>query len=202
MYGTNKDVFDSDGDTYSDKQELVNLYNPAGNAPITLIESGVVKDYENPENNYLIHYPTNWTIQTTDDTKQETIFTSQSGEFIEVMVLDNEQGLEPTQWFEQQQLSSRIDEKQVIKTRSGLTGIKSIDRRTVYIFNGDKVYVIIHNTANKKQIDFDATFEMMTRSLRIQKIKEEPVEEQSEQGTTTTNNESQANGEQQNSTNQ
>lgn len=186
FYGTNPAEFDSDNDTYSDKQELINLYNPAGIAPIRLIESGIVQDYSSPVFDYMIYYPNTWNVKPLDATNTEVIFSSDTGEFIEVMVQDNAAGLSATEWFDKQNILPNVDLNQKAPTREGLVGIKSKDRRTVYFFEGDKVYIVIHNIGNKEEIDYDVTFEMMVRSFRL---REPEVSDAAEESTPSNNNE-------------
>lgn len=171
LYTTDKDEFDSDFDTYSDKQELLNLYNPFGDAPITLIDSGNVLEYANALHNYRIYYPQNWVFKSTDGTDTEVLFTSTTGEFIEVLILENPEKMALNDWYVKQYGEDNYKISQVATTNQNkLTGVRSFDRKKVFFAYEDKIYVIIHNTGNKTLIDYGVTFEMMVKSFRLEEV--------------------------------
>ncbi len=183
LYSTNKNEFDTDGDGYSDKQELLNLYNPSGLAPIRLIDSGNVKDFENKNYKYKIYYPTKWKVKSLDGSEKEVLFTSTTGEFIEVIVTENTKNLSLDEWFKQNFGEQVFKTVLRVKTKSGLVGLRSLDRRTVYFARGKYIFAITHNIGTKKQMDYGVTFEMMVKSFRILSGQEENQQIQSKEKT-------------------
>lgn len=71
ILGTDIGLADSDGDSYPDAQELLNLYNPAGVAPQRLLDAGLVYAYEHPTQRWSIYLPRQWSIVATDQEQQE-----------------------------------------------------------------------------------------------------------------------------------
>lgn len=180
LYTTNKDEFDSDFDTFSDKQELLNLYNPFGNAPILLIDSGNVDEYSNEEFAYKVFYPQKWVYKALDGSNREVIFTSTTGEFIEVLVDDNIENLTLEEWYEKQFGREELTKASTVSThKEALTGIRSFDRRNVYFLVNNKIYGLIHNIGAKQLIDYGVTFDMMVKSFRVDKL-EMPTTDSSE----------------------
>jgi hypothetical protein len=168
LYTTDKDVFDSDGDTYSDKQELLNLYNPSGNAPITLLDSGNVDEYENSAFGYAIYYPLKWNAKSLDGSDREVLFTSTTNEFIQVIVEENPEKLSLQKWFAQTFGEEIAQRALPIRTnKNALIGIRGIDQKTAYFGHNGVIYIITHNTGNKEFIDYGVTFEMMVKSFRL-----------------------------------
>lgn len=174
FYLTDKDEFDSDNDSYSDKQELINLYNPSGIAPVRLIESGNVDEYTNPTFDYYIYYPKNWVVKPLDQTNREVIFTSTTGEFIEVLIEDNISKLSLEEWFKNQYTEEELKRTQIVSTKDNkLAGIRSADRRRAYFAQDQYIYIIIHNFGTKTEVDYSVTYEMMIKSFRFSEEEDE-----------------------------
>lgn len=168
LYTTDHKEFDSDHDTYSDKQELLNLYNPFGIAPIRLLDSDNVYEYENKSFSYKIYYPKKWVYKALDGSNREVIFTSTTGEFIEVLIEDNVEKLSLVDWFKKHVGDDEHKQSQRAFTdKNLLDGIRTFDRKTVYFGDEKLIYIITHNIGNKNLIDYGATFEMMLRSFRL-----------------------------------
>lgn len=168
LYTTNMNEFDSDKDSYSDKQEVLNLYNPSGTAPIRLIDSQNVNEYKNEAFGYSIYYPKKWVYKTLDGSDREVIFTSTTGEFIEVLVVENTQNLTLEKWYETQYGKDSFDKTQIIFTnKNKLQGLRSPDRRTVYFTKSNSIFIITHNIGNKELVDYGVTFEIMLKSFNF-----------------------------------
>jgi len=63
MYGSDRSNPDSDNDGFLDGVETFHLYNPSGQAPVRLLDTGSVKVYVNPAYKYQIYVPSPWTIE-------------------------------------------------------------------------------------------------------------------------------------------
>ncbi|MBT6819260.1 MAG: hypothetical protein HOA57_02680, partial [Candidatus Magasanikbacteria bacterium] len=57
LFNTDSGAFDTDGDGYYDGEEVNNLYNPTGLAPMRLVDAGLVQEYVNPTWQYRVYYP-------------------------------------------------------------------------------------------------------------------------------------------------
>ncbi len=159
---------DSDTDGYRDGLEVINLYNPAGFAPHKIEETALVKIYSNPTFNYTIFYPASWLAQALDETNREVMFTSATGEFIQVIAEDNPERLPLMDWYLAKSPGVSPAEVGTATTkRDGVLGIKSPDGLTVYFGAGDKIFAISYNVGVKTELNYKSTFEMMYKSFKL-----------------------------------
>lgn len=164
LYGTNPTNPDTDGDGYDDGREVINLYNPLGTAPQKLEETNLIKIYTDPTYKYSIFYPSTWIVRALD---QETVmFTSATGEFVEVLVQDNSQGLPLMDWYLNESPGVSPAEVGTATTKSGMSGIESPNGLTDYFSSGNKIYAIIYNIGIKTELEYKSTFEMMINSFK------------------------------------
>lgn len=167
LYGTNLTNPDTDSDGYSDGLEVVNLYNPAGLAPQKIEETALVKIYANQPYNYSIFYPSLWSARALDETQREIMFTSSTGEIMQVIVDDNLEQMSLRDWYLAEVSGASGTEFDSAVTKSGLSGIKSLDGLTVYFSSGDKIYAINYSVGVKTELNYESTLEMMIKSFKI-----------------------------------
>jgi hypothetical protein len=182
LYRTRKDLNDTDQDSYPDGLEIVNLYSPFSGPGDRLTLSGLVNSYTNPVYNYTLLYPSAWLAKAVDETNKEVIFTSATGEFIEVIVQENPRRLLVLDWY--LEASPELKASQ-IKTTSinGQQVVWSSDGQTLYLAEGDKIYGLIYNSGIRKDLNFKTTFRMMIKGFRIVKGAVLPKTEEAETGT-------------------
>ncbi len=172
FFGTDPQRPDTDEDGYPDNTELANLYNPLGFKPEKLIDSGLVKNYFNSTHQYSIYYPAKWVAQALGTNNDEVMFSSDTGEFIEVTLTDNFQKLPIKDWYLSQSPGARAEDLVLVKTKEGIEGILSPDGLTAYIPFGETVYIVNYNIGLKTEINFLSTFKMMVTSFRTVGIQE------------------------------
>ncbi|PIW36826.1 MAG: hypothetical protein COW24_03225 [Candidatus Kerfeldbacteria bacterium CG15_BIG_FIL_POST_REV_8_21_14_020_45_12] len=175
LYGTLFDKPDTDKDGFIDGSEVINGFSPT-DAEETLLNSGLVIQYENEDYGWHIDYPANWFAEPVGAAGDDVLFTSDSveGELIEVVVVENTKEQSAAQWFAS--LYSDIDPSDLESvTVAGLKGIVSPDGFTYYI--ADDLYIIgvIYNFGAKTEIHFSTTFEMMVRSFKYTEQKKAKV---------------------------
>jgi len=158
---------DSDADGYRDGLEVINLYNPAGFAPHKIEETNLVKTYSNPTYNYTIFYPASWLARALDETNREVMFTSATGEFMQVIVEDNLDKIPLLDWYLEKAPGTNPAEIGAVITKAGLSGIKSPDGLTVYFGAEDKIFAISYNIGIKTELNYKSTFEMMYKSFKL-----------------------------------
>jgi hypothetical protein len=168
LYGTDYLKSDTDSDSYIDGLELLNLYNPAGIAPQKIEETELVKIYSNPTYNYTIFYPTSWLARALGETtSEEVMFTSATGELMEVIVEENRSNLPLLDWYLSEAPGTSPAELGDVTTKSGLVGKKSADGLTAYFSSGGKIYVLSYNVGIKTELNYKSTFEMMIKSFKL-----------------------------------
>lgn len=167
LYTTDSVKSDTDGDGYPDSLELINLYNPTGFAPQKIEETSLVKIYTNSSYGYSIFYPTNWLPKALDESNREVMFTSATGEFIQVIVEDNPNLTPLLDWYLSEAPGTNPADVGTAATKGGLLGIKSPDGLTVYFGVGDKIYAVSYSLGIKTELNYKSTFEMMVKSFKL-----------------------------------
>jgi len=167
LWGTDPLNTDTDGDTYSDGIEIKNLFNPntAGDGTGKLIDSGLIKEHVDSNLGYAIYYPANWQTSVIDP--EQIMFISNTGEFIQVIVENNENNyLSATEWYLLQ--NPEVEEQDLEEILIGnWSGVRSPDGLNVYLLNSEKIYIISYNIGLKTELNYQTTFEMMLKSFRV-----------------------------------
>ncbi|MCX6779537.1 MAG: hypothetical protein NTU97_04940 [Candidatus Magasanikbacteria bacterium] len=167
IYGTLADKPDTDEDGFPDGLEVINLYNPLGFKPVKLIDSGKVKNYVNPTYNYSVLSPLTWVVQALDANNEQVIFSSDTGEFIEILVEDNPLKLSVSDWYLGQSPGVSASDLKTVTTKDGLVGILSPDGLAAYLPFEDRIFVIYYNIGLQAEVNFLATFKMMINSFKV-----------------------------------
>lgn len=165
-WGTNALNTDTDGDGYNDGVELVNLYNPnvSGSGTGKLIESNLIKVFENLDYDYSIFYPTSWQVQS--DFLDQVIFIPANGDFVQIIVQDNFDGFSAKDWYLQQ--NSDIDESELIEVElAGMSGVKTLNGLNIYLADENYIYILSYNVGLRSELDYKTTFEMMQKSFQV-----------------------------------
>jgi len=164
LFGTTKTLPDTDVDTFIDGEEVASGHNPVGKGD--LVDSNLVEAYQNTKFSYQVIYPTDWVVQALTETNNEVIFSSPSGEFVEVIVVANPNKLSAKSWY-LNQVPKASSSQLKSATVAGLAGVKCVDGYSYYVASDDKVYGIIHNVGTQKEADFRTTFLMIVNSFAL-----------------------------------
>jgi len=165
LYGTNPQLPDSDEDGFLDGNEVFHRYNPNGTAPGSLVESGLVRLFDEPSFSYTLTYPALWNVRAVGGPTEQVVFTASSGEIVQVLLNTKQVEQSISDWFLAQDLQASVDDLLQVTTKEGLVGIMSPDRLTAYLDAGEKVYIVSYNVGNKTTVDYLQTFQMMLNSL-------------------------------------
>jgi len=166
LFGTDPNVSDSDGDGYSDGNEIINGYDPT-RPRVSLSDSGLIRTYSNAE--YSVIYPSNWQVR--DLGGDEIIFQATNGEFVEIFSIPNQDNIGLSDWFKQQFPEISFGSVTQVKINN-LDGIRSVDRLTYYLVDSNDsslVYLITYNIGNSTEINFNTTFNVMVKNFRLSK---------------------------------
>lgn len=166
LYGTDSRIPDTDQDGFLDGNEVYHLYNPGGTAPVTLLESGLVKNYQNADFDYQIYYPAVWNANV-EKGADTVLLSAASGEFLQVLAQDNPQDLSLEDWYLAQAPGVNAEELKTFTNKAGLVGLQSPDRLTAYFKKDSRIFVISLNLGAKTVIEFRRTYEMMLNSFKF-----------------------------------
>ncbi|HLC90123.1 MAG TPA: thrombospondin type 3 repeat-containing protein [Patescibacteria group bacterium] len=166
LFGTNAQASDSDNDTYSDGSELLVFYDPT-KAAAPLSASSLFSTYRHP--NYSIIYPSAWTLREADNQKNEVLFTSDTGEFVEILIINQAGNKTLNNWYQEQ--FPGVDFQTVTRVSiNNLTGLRHPDNQSYYLMkNNDasRIYLITYNSGNFTELNFLITFQVMVKSFRV-----------------------------------
>lgn len=168
VFGTDSGVWDTDTDGYFDGQEVFNLYNPKGFAPVRLIDSGLIREYINPTWQYRVYYPLGWEAAPVDAKADHVLFSAISGDFIEVRAFAKEPGESFTGWFARRVADQQFSDLTEISNRFDLAGWKRQDELVAYFESESAVFVFIYQiSAEAESVPFRNLMKMMYQSFRI-----------------------------------
>lgn len=163
LYGSDRNRRDTDGDSYVDGDEVANLYNPLVPGSARIYESVLVKTYVNDEYAYNLIYPSSWS---TKGDSQSSIFQDAAGEFIQVLVAENDENyLNVEEWYRE-----TINPDVSTLTNfilSGREALRSADGLRAYIMSGTKIYSLIYNPGIENKTSFMTTFDMVIKSFKF-----------------------------------
>lgn len=167
IFATDPSKPDSDEDSYNDGVEVYNLYNPIGKAPVKIIDSGLVKDFMNPVFGYQLYYPATWAVGNVDANYRDVLFSTITGENVEVRVFDLESGQNFTDWFARwapnESFGDVVDFASAFKEK----GMRRNDYLVCYFIDTTHVYIIVYHTTDSNIINFRSVIKMMARSFRL-----------------------------------
>jgi len=166
VFKTNQDVWDTDNDGYYDGQEIVNLYNPGGFAPVRLIDSGLIKEYVSPQWKYRVYYPATWQIGTVDARGRQVLASTLSGDFVEIRVFDRVQTQSFQDWFSVNIEGEQFQDLQTMINRFDLQGFLRRDGLVAYFPADNTVTVLIYHPGITGVIPYRHVMRMMVESFR------------------------------------
>ncbi len=170
IFGTDSGTSDTDKDGYYDGQEVNNLYNPRGIAPVKIIDSGLITEYTNPIWQYRIYYPAGWQVGEVDKEYKQVIFSAVTGDYIEVLVFQKNDGEKFGDWFARKGINQRITDLQTFQNRFQENGQRRQDNLVNYFERDNNVYVIIYHPASENGfVSFRHIVQMSVQSFRPKK---------------------------------
>jgi hypothetical protein len=165
ILGLNINEKDTDGDTYSDSQELLNLYNPNGEG--VLGENSQISTYASGDFPYNLLYPKKWTAEEMKN-NNSVMFKAQDGSFIQIIVRPNDDNLSITEWYNEQFADN--NEELEVEEGDNWQGIKKKDSSVFYLTDLKKnnVYVIALTSLSNEMAEYSNIFSMLVKSFEIE----------------------------------
>lgn len=166
LFATDPSKPDTDEDSYTDGHEIFYLYNPAGKEPERLIDSGYVKEYENPVFGYKLYYPSNWAVGTVDNSARQVLLSTITGENIEIRTFDLVPGQTVSDWFTQWVPGEDVKTRAKAQTRFFESGESRTDSLVYYFYDNNHVYVLLYHTTDSNAVNYRSVMVMVARSFR------------------------------------
>jgi hypothetical protein len=166
VFATDPGLPDSDSDGFADGHEVYYLYDPANKEPARLIDSGRFRDYTNANFKYKIYYPTSWALGEVDPDSRDVLFSTLTGENIEVRTIDRE-GLSFADWFAKWAPQEKYGDLAAFETYFGDSGMYRKDNLVYYLTDDRYVYVIVYHTTDSNVVNYRSIIQTMARSFRL-----------------------------------
>lgn len=179
MFGIDPSKWDTDGDGYYDGQEVFNLYNPQGIAPMKIIDSGLVKEYVNPAWQYRLYYPAQLALGAVEAEANHVLFSALSGDFVEIVAEKMNVGETFTDWFARKAIGQQFSDLQEFTNRFQESGWKRSDDLAAYFVREDSIFILIYHPGGLDTIPYRHVMQIVEQSFRPAKtivtIPEQPV---------------------------
>jgi len=168
LFTTDLGAPDTDKDKYLDGHEIYNLYNPIGKEPLKLLDSDLVLDFVNPIFGYKTYYPKSWAVGNVDVNYRSVLFSTLSGENIEVRAIEkNSPNGSFADWFAQWAPTERMNDLKSFTTVFKDNGWQRSDEMVYYFDTPNRVYVLIYHTTDSAVVNYKIVLKMMARSFRL-----------------------------------
>ena len=166
LFGTDMGKPDTDGDGYEDGLEITNLYSPSVIAPMRLISTDSAKEFMNPYFNYRVYYPASWAAGNVDDKYRDMLFSTITGENIEIRVFDKTPGQTFDDWFSEWAKGEQLGALKDISTVFKGQGRARNDGLVYYFQDENRVYVLVYHVTGGNTVNYRRVIEMMAQSFR------------------------------------
>jgi len=179
VFDTDSGKKDTDDDGYSDGQEIRNLYNPKGFAPVKLIDSGLVQEYTNRNWGYHVYHPKTWKLGEVDYDGTQVLLSAIEGDYIEIRAFSKENGESFQDWFAKSATGEKYSDLQEIETSFGIRGLVRKDKLVAYFYTPNQVFVFIYHPGVTDEIAYRLIMQMVIESFQPQNsnvsLPEQPV---------------------------
>jgi hypothetical protein len=165
LLGTSDENIDSDGDGYSDFEEVMNLYNPAGSGK--LADNPNIGEYLNAIG-YRALYPLIWSRISVGGDDSIMFKSEDDGQFVQIIAQNNAEKQSVRDWHEQQFGVETIEPSREING-NGWSGIKSEEGLVAYLVddNRDYIFVLSYNAGPDGILSYKNIFSAMIKSFSI-----------------------------------
>ena len=167
VYGTELRRPDTDNDGYIDGEELKSNFSPFAAAGALLKDSAAVNIFNNSTVGYSIFHPSSWLARATDESREEVVFTSSTGELFVLTVFNNPDGLTLNQWISDNRSDINPNTLTTGKTKLGLNTGLTPDSRFALINapTQSKIYILEYKQGPVTRLSFKTTMIMMVNSF-------------------------------------
>lgn len=175
LFGTDSAVSDSDSDKFTDGHEVFYLYNPAGKEPLKLIDSGLVNTYTNPAFLYKIFYPKSWAVGNVDSSYKDVLFSTFTGENIEIRVSDMVSGETFNDWFSRNANGEFLADYLPFESVFKEAGFARKDSLVYFFQKGNQIFSIIYHTTDSTVVNYRIVIKLLARSFQFGNVNDIPT---------------------------
>ncbi len=167
LFTTDATLPDTDVDKYPDNHEIYHLYNPVGKEPMKLIDSGLVSVYTNPVFGYKLYYPKSWAVGSVDSGYKDVLFSTFTGENIEVRVIAKNADESFVDWFARFVPTESYADYAPIESVFKQPGFGRKDNMVYFFPVDNQVFAIIYHAANSSPLNYRIVNKLFMRSFQF-----------------------------------
>lgn len=169
LFTIDSGIWDSDGDGYYDGQEVVNLYNPKGFAPVKIIDSGLVREYQSPLQGYSVYYPNPWLVAEVDSAGSDVVISAANGDFIEIRAVTKRPDESFAGWFTRTTAGANenFQDLVTIRNRFNVELYERRDHLVAYHPTESLVFVLVYHPSQSGPLSYRRTMIMVIQSFHI-----------------------------------
>ena len=171
---------DTDGDSFTDYNEVVNLFDPIRKRPAELKDSNVISSLVNREQGYDMLIPSGWSVTDTDSARKSIVLISAENDTFRFEVRNKPTDQSLNDWLSSRGLSAGGMEN-VKSVRGQVSLLISPNKILAYadLANG-RVLVATYNLGRDQVMRYRATFRTILASIRALPGELEPLPEPTE----------------------
>jgi hypothetical protein len=166
LYRTDIHHPDTDQDGFLDGNEVFHLYNPSAQAPVRLIDSGLVKAVTSTIG-WTVDLPLSWQASLEGADGSRASFSFDRPETFRLSVEGNSQKASLQDWYLTKYPNVSANDIRPFATKQGIEGILGADRLEAFFPWEDSVLVVRYDLAGQPFVNFRSTFEMILNSLTL-----------------------------------
>lgn len=167
LFATDATLPDTDGDKYPDNHEIYHLYNPVGKEPMKLIDSGLISVYTNPVFGYKLYYPKSWAVGNVDSSYKDILFSTFTGENIEVRVIVKNDGESFADWFARFAPGESYADYAPIESVFKQSGFGRKDNMVHFFPTDNQVFAIIYHAGSSEVVNYRIVNKLFMRSFQF-----------------------------------
>lgn len=167
LFSTDASLPDTDSDSYTDGSEIYHLYNPKGKEPMKLVDSGLVQIYTNPIFGYKLYYPKSWAVGNVDSGYKDILFSTITGENIEVRAVGRNAGESFSDWFSRFATAENYADYTPVESVFKQPGFGRKDNLVYFLPADNQVFVIIYRTSNSSVANYRVVNQLFMKSFQF-----------------------------------
>jgi len=123
--------------------------------------------YNNPNFLYELYYPKSWAIGKVDSLSQDVLFSTITGENIEVRAFDLSAGDSFESWFATHAGSEQLSDYTPFSSVFKESGWSRKDGLVYFILKNNKIFGIFYHTTDSNIVNYKIVITMMARSFQF-----------------------------------
>lgn len=171
IYGSDPNSSNSDGDSFVDLNEVLNLFDPASPEPAKLADNPGIVTYESVDFGIRMLMPESWGVREAP-TDRMARFTSPTGENVRVSLYDKDPEQALTDWLPDAPIEgvASISSFESLVNQKGYEQLITSDRRTIFVASNGTVVRFAYDLADELEIRYRVTLSMMANSLEFMEV--------------------------------